>query len=206
MALDEVERTLRDLCTDAVEPPLAPTIERLMLPNAAAERVPVIKVSVPRSLFVHRSPGGYLHRVGSAKRVMSTDYLARLFQQRSQTRLIRFDEQPVADAAVDDLRPDLWQRFRTTRSDIDDHNFLTKLGLVRQDDRGVARPTVAGRAPGIGRSSAVATAGVRAGRRLRAGIESRRAARAARTSSMPRTSRGRWTCRPSRPAASLRRT
>ena len=143
-ALDEVERTVRDLCTDAVEPPLAPTIERLLLTNAASDRVPVIKVSMPRSLFVHRSPGGYLHRVGSAKRVMSTDYLARLFQQRSQTRMIRFDEQPVADAAIGDLRPELWQRFRTTRSDDDDRDFLTKLGLARQDDDGVTRPTVAG--------------------------------------------------------------
>lgn len=143
-ALDEIERIVRDTCTDAVEPPLAPTIERLMLPDAAADRVPVIKVSVQRSLFVHRSPGGYLHRVGSAKRVMSTDYLARMLQQRSQTRMIRFDEQPVPDAAIEDLSPELWQRFRTTRSDADDHDFLAKLGMARQDDHGVARPTVAG--------------------------------------------------------------
>ena len=53
--------------------------------------MPVIKVVVPRSLFVHQSPGGYLHRVGSAKRQMAPDVLARLFQQRSQSRLIRFD-------------------------------------------------------------------------------------------------------------------
>ncbi len=32
--------------------------------------------------------------------------LARLFQQRSQTRLIRFDEQPVSMAGLDDLSPE----------------------------------------------------------------------------------------------------
>ncbi len=32
---------------------------------------------------------------------MSTEYLLRLGQQRSQTRLIRFDEQPVAQAPVE---------------------------------------------------------------------------------------------------------
>jgi hypothetical protein len=48
-------------------------------------------MELPRSLFVHRSPGGYFHRVGSSKREMDPDYLARLFQQRSQSRIIRFD-------------------------------------------------------------------------------------------------------------------
>ena len=65
--------------------------------------------------------------------------------QRSQTRMIRFDEQTVADATtVADLLPSLWERFRTSRSDAVDQLLLTKLGLVREDDHGVARPTVAG--------------------------------------------------------------
>ena len=73
----------------------------------------MIKVEIPRSLFVHRSPGGFLHRVADSKRPMSTEYLARMFQQRSQTRLIRFDEQIVEGASVENLTPDLWERFRT---------------------------------------------------------------------------------------------
>lgn len=104
----------------------------------------VIRIDVPRSLFVHRSPGGYLHRVGSARRVMSPEYLARVFQQRSQTRLIRFDEQIVSNARLDDLDPDLWERFKGPRSDDDREAFLSKLGLARRDDDGMARPTVAG--------------------------------------------------------------
>ena len=88
-----MERFVHELCHDSINPPIAPVIERLSLPNSTGEDVAVIKVDVARSLFVHRSPGGYLHRVGSAKRVMSPEYLARLFQQRSQTRLVRFDEQ-----------------------------------------------------------------------------------------------------------------
>ena len=38
-----------------------------------------------------------------------------MFQQRSQTRLIRFDEQIVSNARLDDLDPDLWERFKGPR-------------------------------------------------------------------------------------------
>lgn len=44
------------------------------------------------------------------------DVLARLFQQRSQARLIRFDEQAVPGISVADLNPKYWKRFRTVIS------------------------------------------------------------------------------------------
>ncbi|MYJ47448.1 MAG: transcriptional regulator, partial [Acidimicrobiales bacterium] len=89
-------------------------------------------------------PGGYWHRVGDSKRVMTPVFLARLFQQRSQTRLIRFDEQPVANTSLDDLSESLWARFRTQRSDPAPETFLTKLGMAVRADEGAVRPTVAG--------------------------------------------------------------
>lgn len=73
-------------------------LDRLSVPAGTGHTVGIVKLEVPRSLFVHRSPGGYWHRVGDSKRAMTPEYLARLFQQCSQTRLIRFDEQPVAGA------------------------------------------------------------------------------------------------------------
>ena len=104
----------------------------------------MLKVEVPRSLFVHRSPGGYLHRVGSAKKEMMPDYLARLFQQRSQVRIIRFDEQPVPGATLDDLQPELWRRFASPHSKDSRENLLNKLAMAREDTDGVLRPTVGG--------------------------------------------------------------
>lgn len=92
-------------------------LDRLSVPSSTGSTAIIVKLEVPRSLFVHRSPGGYVHRVGDSKRVMTPDFLARLFQQRSQTRLIRFDEQPAANAHLGDLSEDLWERFRTVRSD-----------------------------------------------------------------------------------------
>lgn len=142
--LDAVEDFVREVCIDSIEPPLAPIIERLWLPATTGEEVAVVKVEAPRSLFVHKSPGGYRHRVGSAKREMASDYLARLFQQRSQARIIRFDDQVVPKAILDDLSPELWQRFATSRTTDDRDSLLNKLGMARSEDDGVLRPTVAG--------------------------------------------------------------
>ena len=142
--LDAVEDFVRELCLTVVSPPLSPVIERLSLPSSTGEMLPVIKVEVPGSLFVHRSPGGYLHRVGSAKREMAPDYLARLFQQRSQARIIRFDEQVVPAATLDDLSNELWQRFASPRNRDSREVLLDKLAMARPDGAGVLRPTVAG--------------------------------------------------------------
>lgn len=142
--LDSVETFIRDLCNDSISPPLAAFIERLRLPSSSGESLPVMVVRVERSLFVHKSPGGYFHRVGSSKREMPPDYLARLFQQRSQARLIRFDEQVVPGALLGDLDAALWERFRTENSDGDAEVFLHKLAMARQDEAGVWRPTVTG--------------------------------------------------------------
>jgi predicted HTH transcriptional regulator len=142
--LDLVEDFVRQLCLDSINPPLAPVIERLTLPSTTGEQLPVLKVDVSSSLFVHRSPGGYLHRVGSAKREMMPDYLARLFQQRSQARIIRFDEQPVPGATFDDLSEALWQRFASPRVQDSREVLLDKLAMARPDADGSIRPTIAG--------------------------------------------------------------
>jgi predicted HTH transcriptional regulator len=142
--LDAVETLLCQACEDAIKPPLAPIIERMTLPDVVGAEQAVIRVEVTRSLFVHQSPGGYLHRVGSSKRPIPPDQLARLFQHRSQSRLIRFDETPVPGATLDDLSESLWRRFALRNTPDDDVTHLKKLAMIREDDAGVLRPTVAG--------------------------------------------------------------
>lgn len=142
--LDTVEEFIHEICNDSVEPPLIPVIERTWLPATTGEDVAVVKVEVQRSLFVHRSPGGFLHRVGSDKRIMPTEYLARLFQQRSQARTVRFDEQVVPDAMLDDLSSEIWGSFRTLLTRNETEDLLVKLHMVRPDTDGSPRPTVAG--------------------------------------------------------------
>jgi predicted HTH transcriptional regulator len=141
--LDLVTDFVRQTCLDSVTPALTPIIERLLLPTSTGDQVAVVKVEVSRSLWVHRSPGGYMHRVGDEKREMSPDFLARLFQQRSQARIIRFDEQPVPTAVLDDLNDALWQRFATQRTRDSRDGLLRKLGMANLDEE-VLRPSVAG--------------------------------------------------------------
>ena len=143
--LDAVAELVCAACTESVDPPIVDiVVERLRLRASTGNELPVIRVEIPQSLFVHRSPGGYLYRTENARRAMSLEYLSRLTEQRSRARVIRFDEQPIFGATVDDLVPDLWQRFRTPRSDDDRDIFLRKLRMARADESGTLRPTVTG--------------------------------------------------------------
>ena len=143
--LDAVAELVCAAGTESVDPPIVDiVVERLRLRASTGDELPVIRVEVPQSLFVHRSPGGYLYRTENSRRAMSLEYLSRLTEQRSQARVIRFDEQPIFGATVDDLAPDLWQRFRTSRSDDDRDIFLRKLRMARADEKGTLRPTVTG--------------------------------------------------------------
>ena len=142
--LDAVETVLREACEQSIRPPLAPVIERLTLPDASGVEQPVIRVDVGRSLFVHQSPGGYLQRVGSSKRPIPPDQLARLFQQRSQSRLIRFDETPVLRASMADLDEALWRRFAPANSSDEPEVMLSKLAMAARDDDDIWHPTIAG--------------------------------------------------------------
>jgi ATP-dependent DNA helicase RecG len=143
--LDAVEALLRQACEDSIRPPLAPIIERITLPDGSSgAEQPVIRVEIVRSLFVHQSPGGYLQRVGSSKRPIPPDHLARLFQQRSQSRLIRFDETPVPRATLADLEELLWRRFAPAQSPDAPEVLLGKLAMAARDEQQVWRPTVAG--------------------------------------------------------------
>jgi ATP-dependent DNA helicase RecG len=142
--LNAVEAHVRQACEDSIRPPLAPVIERITLPDSNGTDQPVIRVEVSRSLFVHQSPGGYFHRVGSSKRPIPPDQLARLFQQRSQSRLIRFDETPVVQATLGDIEESLWRRFAGRQTSDLPENLLSKLAMAALDETGVWRPTVAG--------------------------------------------------------------
>lgn len=105
----------------------------------------IVRIDIQKSLHVHKSQGGYFHRIGSSKRQMTTDILSRLFQSRSQTGLIRFDEQAVRHAPKSCLKKKYWEVFKTPlSSDDNDDVFLRKLGLLTPDEENNLCPTVSG--------------------------------------------------------------
>lgn len=142
--LDVVETWVRGICNDLITPQLFCRIRKIPVVTEDAVEQVIVRVDVPKSLYVHQSPSGYYHRIGSSKRQMTPDVLARLFQQRSQARIIRFDEQSVTIAPRDCLEKALWEKFKTPLSPDSDDEFLLKLKLLTQDDDGKICPSVSG--------------------------------------------------------------
>jgi predicted HTH transcriptional regulator len=141
--MDAVEQWLGNLARDLVEPELFFQTRHLELLDASGASKAVLAVTVPKSLWIHRSPGGYLHRVGHEKQKMSTDYLLRLGQQRSQARLIRFEEQAVTHASPTALVP-YYTRTYLREDQGDEATQLRRLHLLTSDADGNPCLTVAG--------------------------------------------------------------
>ena len=146
--MDSAETWVREICNDLVTPSLDADILKIELENPQGCLVPVLRVDVERSLFVHKSPGGYFRRIGSSKREMPPEALARIFQERSQTRVIRFDESVVPSTAPSDLHYSLTQRFLRgddeLASDQTSDDTLRKIRIVTDDADGNPRLTLAG--------------------------------------------------------------
>ena len=138
-ALDRAEKTVVEICQDSIDPIVLIFTEKLRIDDKN-----LLKIEVPRSLFVHKTSNGYFIRQGSSKREMPTEQLARLFQTRSQARIIAFDEQFVPNTDKDTLRSDLYQRFITagaTEDEIED--LLLKRHLLVKEGK-QNRASVAG--------------------------------------------------------------
>ena len=138
--MDALEACVSEICADSIHPPLAFTTQRLALPDGSSTLV----VEVERSPLVHRSPGGYFVRQGSSARELSPEALRRLFQQRGRSGLLGPDEEIVTGTGLNTLESALVDRFISSRTRQADETQLAKLGLVREDDNGVPRATVAG--------------------------------------------------------------
>lgn len=141
--LEAAETWIRTICSDAVIPPLYCPIRKIIVPSADGTSV-ILRIDIPKSLFVHKSPLGYYVRIGSSKREMTPDMLARLFQQRSQARMVFFDEQPVPGTDGYTLDKAYWAKFKPQYNQDDDRDFLFKLKLLTADSEGKDAATVAG--------------------------------------------------------------
>ena len=80
--MDELESLISEVCTDSVRPSLRVNIFR----REISEDKAFLMVDVPEGHTQHDSPGGSFVRVGSSKRVMTSDERLRLAQRRGQSR------------------------------------------------------------------------------------------------------------------------
>ena len=138
--LDRTEKTVVEICRDTIAPMVHIVTKKLRIDDKN-----LLKIEVPRSLFVHESSGRYFIRQGSSKRRMPTEQLGRLLQSRSQARIISLDEQFVPNTHKDTLRETLYQRFitegATNREKIEDLLLKRRL-LVKEGQE--YRASVAG--------------------------------------------------------------
>lgn len=141
--VESVQQLVTRASQDNIEPPLQPFVRLVELPNRAGEQRIVIHIQIDRSLFVHKSNGRYYHRVNESKKEMAPDFLHRLMMQRSQARLIRFEEQAVMGANVGDLESALADRF-TLPNNQPANLQLHKLKIIVKGEDGNEHPSVAG--------------------------------------------------------------
>ena len=138
--MDALERLLTEICTDAIKPPVRPTILR----KEIKEGKPFLLVEVPQGYALHNSPGGSYHRVGSTKRQITTDEQLRLAQRRGQARFLWFDKQPVPGTGFGSLDESLWKSLLSVEGATAPELALEKMGLLTDDENGTMRATVAG--------------------------------------------------------------
>lgn len=137
--MEALEMRIVEACRSSIAPPIAPPIARRKLDGKG-----LIEVAVEAGSAMHRSPGGDLLRVGSTKRVMSSDESLRLAERRSQARLTWFDRQPMADTGFASLEEELWKPLLSASSARDPEAALFRMGILADDHTGRRCATVAG--------------------------------------------------------------
>ena len=147
--LDAVADVVREVCNDSIKPPLDAGIYRHELavspdhgPEEPGDLRHVLLVEIPRSLFVHHSPGGCFRRLGSSKRQIEHMALQRLMMLRARTGTSPFDESPVPKTSPEDLDRSAAERFVSEEADFD--LAVRKLGLIVEDGDGAERLSVGG--------------------------------------------------------------
>lgn len=137
--LDEVDRLLVELSTDAIDPPV-----RIRVLRREIEGKAILVVEIPPGDAQHDSPGGSFVRVGASKRRMTADERLRLAQRRSQARYRWYDEQAVPQTGFGTLDADLWKPLLTEEGAAAPKSGVEKLGLLAPDENGTLRASVAG--------------------------------------------------------------
>lgn len=125
--LDSLERFIGEICMDTLKPPLPVDMFRRELPNEAGDLVPLLLVRIEESLYVHQAPDGFFYRVGSRAQPMATDFVLRLYQERSLAKIKRFEEMPVPRSSGSDLGESLWRRF------VSNHEENPEAALLKRD-------------------------------------------------------------------------
>jgi len=124
--LDKAEKAVVEICQDSIDPIVLIFTEKLRIDDKN-----LLKIDVPRSLFVHKTYNGYFTRKENRKKEVPTEQLALLFQNRSQARSTPFDKLCVPNTNQETLREPLYRRFITESAAEDEiEDLLLKRRLL----------------------------------------------------------------------------
>ncbi len=147
--LPMAQQWIENICQNNCEPPLAPIIKKISLPDIAGKPATVIKVEILKSIFAHATSAGLCyHRVGSSKQRLSLHALARLLQQRGQGYI--FEEKTIQAASIDDIDIELYKKYHEWRqllpfdeSVLPLHDIFINLKIAGKEEGRIV-PTVVG--------------------------------------------------------------
>lgn len=132
-----------EVCRDSIKPPVVDFfISNTQISDETGSQRTVAYLQIRKSLWLHKSSGGYYYRHGTSKRIMSTEHILRIAQSRSQARIVPFDEQLVPNTDPNTLQKSLYQKFIPEEPD-NDIQWLAKRHLLLKEN-GNYRATVAG--------------------------------------------------------------
>lgn len=136
---------ISEVCHDSIKPPITDYfVDSIQVSDEKGQEKFLVYIEIARSLWSHKSAGGFFLRQGDAKREMTTEQLARLLQSRSQARIIRFDEQLVPNTDKSTLRRELFARFlRNIETEQEENDRLLKRRLLVEENSSY-RASVAG--------------------------------------------------------------
>ena len=149
---DRIAETLAGTCADRMHPPLRPDIEVVPFEGAivvAAQIEPLRPVDKPCYIKERGAYQGSFIRTGEGDRRLSAYEIDRL---REEHRQPRWDEEVIPDASMNDLDEALVEallaRQRALRPALfrsgAPEEVLQRLRVVRSDETGALRPTLAG--------------------------------------------------------------
>jgi len=141
--INVVENYISNICRNNCRPPVLLFIKILLLPDVNGTNQPVVKLDIPKSVFVHQTSGGrYFQRLGVTKVDLTPQELARLFQQREHSFV--FDEQIIRQATLDDLDRKFLKNFVPESKHQPWEKVLENKHILGRDEQNVLRPSIAG--------------------------------------------------------------
>ncbi len=134
-----LNKYLAEVATDTIKPVL-----KIEVFNRELDGKAIVVAKVPKSNKVHERDGITHIRIGATKRLLEGDERSSLVQNRDQNRFLGYDIKIVRNTGFNTLSKSLWQPLLSSTGVEDPERGLINLRLLKADDTGNIRATVAG--------------------------------------------------------------